>query len=387
MTTLAPDQDTAANDLDAFVPWARELGERFGPYSAEHDRDGTFVEEAFTILREEGYLALAVPRELGGKGATIGQVAAAQAEMARHCASTALAVSMHLHITLFGAWRYNHEMPGAETLLRRVVDERIVLVSTGGSDFTKPNGVATRVDGGYLVNGRKIFASQVPVGDVFSTLFTYEDPDEGRRVLAMGIPVRSEGVKVLDTWDAMGMRGTGSHDVEMTDVFVSDAQVMSNRPWGVLDPPLRVIALHAMPVVTAVYMGVAEGARDRAIARIDDSSKALDPIVQRMVGLLDYKTRVARWSLFGAIAEIGDDPEPTMENFVRVMQAKRAVVEESIAACDLALQVVGGAGYYRNAGFEQAVRDVRGVQFHPLTPELTLVHAGRVALGLPAEEV
>src|SRR5690606_27543441 len=116
------------------------------------------------------------------------------------------------------------EMPGAEAMLRKVVDDRIVLVSTGGSDFTRPNGTAVKVDGGYRVSGRKIFASQVPVGDVFSTMFTYDDPEQGRRVLNMSVPVRSEGVDVLDTWDAMGMRGTGSHDVEMTDVFVSDAQ-------------------------------------------------------------------------------------------------------------------------------------------------------------------
>jgi acyl-CoA dehydrogenase len=377
---------TTENDINRFVPLAAQLGAQFAPYSADHDRDGTFVEEAFTILRDAGYLALAVPTELGGMGATIGQVAAAQAEMARHCSSTALAVSMHLHITLFATWRYHREMPGAEAMLRRVVDDRIILVSTGGSDFTKPNGTAVKVDGGYRVSGRKIFSSQVPVGDVFSTLFTFEDPDEGRRVLSMGIPVRSEGIEVLDTWDAMGMRGTGSHDVQMTDVFVSDAQVMSNRPWGVIDPPLMAIIVHAMPPVAAVYLGVAEAARDRAFDKLRNTEKALDPTVQRLAGEIDYKTRLARWGLFSAISEIGDDPTPSMENVVRAMQAKRAIAVEAVSACDLVMQLVGGAGYYRNSGYEQAVRDVRGVQFHPFTPELTLVHAGKVALGIPADE-
>lgn len=385
MTTVQP-APAPPTDLDAFVPLARELGSRFAPHAERHDRDGTFVTEAFQILREEGYLALAVPVELGGMGATIGQVASAQAEMARHCPSTALAVAMHLHITLFATWRYRREMPGAEAMLRRVVDERILLVSTGGSDFTRPNGTAVKVDGGYRVSGHKIFASQVPVGDVFSTMFTYDDPEEGRKVLSMGIPVRSDGVVVLDTWDAMGMRGTGSNDVEMTDVFVKDAQVMSVRPWGVIDPPLMTIIAHAMPPITAVYLGVAEAARDRAFDRMRSSSKALDPVTQRLAGLVDHKLRVARWSLFSAIAEIGDDPQPSMENVVAAMHAKRAVAEEAVAACDLVLQLVGGAAYYRGAGFEQAVRDVRGVVFHPLTPEQTLVHAGKVALGQPAEE-
>ena len=96
---------------------------------------------------------------------------------------------------------------------------------------------------------------------------------------------------------------------------------------------------------------------------------------------------MARWSLFGAVAEVGDNPEPSMDNVVKTMQAKRVVAEESVAACDLALQVAGGAAYFRRAGIEQAVRDVRGVLFHPFTPELTLLHAGRVALDQPADEM
>jgi acyl-CoA dehydrogenase len=387
ITDRSPVDAAAGTATDAFVPLAAEVGARFAAHSAAHDRDGTFVHEAYEVLREAGYLRLAVPVELGGRGATIAQVAAAQAELARHCASAALAVSMHLHVTLFAAWRYRRDMPGAEGLLRRVADQGAVYVSTGGSDFTNPNGTAVRVEGGYRVSGRKVFASQAPVGDVLSSFFTYEDPEEGRRVLAMGIPLTADGVSIVETWDSMGMRGTGSHDIELTDVFVTDAQVMSNRPWGVVDPPLMVILSHAMPVISAVYLGVAEAARDRLVALLRDSQKALDPLVQRMVGQVDYRTRVARWSLFGAIEEIGADPTPSMDGLARVMQAKRAVAEEAIAACDEVLQAAGGMAYARAAGFEQAVRDVRGVLFHPFSPELTLLHAGRVALDQPAAEV
>ena len=130
-----------------------------------------------------------MPEELGGKGATIRQVAMAQRELARHCASTALASVMHHHVVLFTAWRYRRGLPGAEATLRRVADEGIVLVSTGGADFTRPRGSATKVDGGYLVSGRKIFASQAPVGTVMSTMFPYDDPDEGLIVLNMAVPM------------------------------------------------------------------------------------------------------------------------------------------------------------------------------------------------------
>lgn len=375
-----------ASVLDAFVPWARELTASFSGHAVEHDRDGTFVTEAYDVLRSSGYLALAVPVELGGKGATIGQVAMAQLEMARGDASVALAVSMHHHITLFAAWRYRRSMPGAEGLLRRIADEHIVMVSTGGSDFTRPNGVATKVDGGYRVSGRKIFSSQVPVGDMFSTLFTYEDPEQGKRVLTMAIPVRSEGVTMLDTWDALGMRGTGSNDVQFDEVFVSDAQVGADRPWGVIDAPLSVIAQNAMPVITGAYLGVAQAARDCAVAAVTGTAKGDDPLVQRQVGLMDTKLRIARWALLGAIAEIGDDPVPEPRPLDAAMAAKRCVAEEGIAVCDLAMEIAGGAAFYKGNAIERCYRDIRAIKFHPLSPELSLLHAGRVALGRPADE-
>ena len=83
-------------------------------------------------------LTLAVPTELGGMGATIREVALVDRELARHCGSTALALSMHHHVTAFTAWRYRRGLPGAEATLRRVAGGETVLVSTGGGDFTTP---------------------------------------------------------------------------------------------------------------------------------------------------------------------------------------------------------------------------------------------------------
>ena len=368
------------------VAWAADIGARIGPFSSGHDRDGTFVHEAYEVLKAEGYLALAVPEELGGKGATGRQVSMAQRELARHCASTALASVMHHHVILFTAWRYRRELPGAEATLRRVADEGIVLVSTGGADLTRPRGEATKVDGGYQVSGRKIFASQSPVGDVLSTMFPFDDPDEGRIVLNMAVPMAADGVRLIETWDAMGMRATGSHDVELQDVFVPDERVLARRPLGKLDPPLQVILAIAMPPIAAVYLGVAEAARDHAVALVAGTPRAEDPIVQRAVGLMDTKLRIASWALDGALAIVGDDPAPSMDNVVAVMAAKREIALAGTEVCDLALEVGGGAAFYRTQPIEQSVRDVRGARFHPLTPEETLVHAGKIGLGLPADD-
>lgn len=367
------------------VAWAAELGARIGEHAARHDREGSFVAEAYDVLGRAGYLALAVPEELGGRGATVRQVAMAQRELARHCASSALASVMHHHVVLFTAWRHRRSLPGAEATLRRVAEEGIVLVSTGGADQTQPRGTATKVDGGYSVSGRKVFASQAPVGTVLSTMFAYEDAEEGRIVLNMAVPMASEGVKVLDTWDALGMRGTGSHDIELRDVFVPEERVLARRPHGRIDGPLQVILSVAMLPVAAVYLGVAEAARDHAVSLVTGTPRADDATVQRQVGLMDTRLRVAAWALDGALAVVGDDPEPSMETVVAVMAAKREIALAGAEVCDLALTVGGGAAFYRSRPIEQCFRDVQGAKYHPLTPDESLVHAGLFALGLPAD--
>ncbi len=96
--------------------------------------------------------------------------------------------------------------------------------------------------------------------------------------------------------------------------------------------------------------------------------------------------RVAGWALDGALSIVGDDPVPSMDNVVALMAAKREIALAGIEVCDVAMEVAGGAAYYRSSPIERSYRDVRGVKFHPFTPEETLVHAGKVALGLPADE-
>jgi acyl-CoA dehydrogenase len=203
----------------------------------------------------------------------------------------------------------------------------------------------------------------------------------------VAVPVRADGVTVLDNWDTMGMRGTGSHDVEIHDVFVPEDKVLARRPFGVVDPPLQVIVSNAFPVIGAVYLGIAEAARDAAVAAVAGTPRAHDPSIQRQVGLMDNRLRVMGWALDGAMATIGDDPQPSLENVVAAMAAKREISIGGIEVCDLAMEVAGGGSYFRTSPIERCYRDIRGAKYHPFTPEQTLVHAGRVSLGLPADEM
>lgn len=381
---------------DRFVSLAAEVGAVAAAHADEHDRDATFVSEAYDTMRANGYLRLAVPEELGGLGASIRQVCYAQAELARHDGATALAVTMHLYLTLMQGFRRRKGAADAEAVLRRVAEEGLVIATSGGSDWLWPSTVAVPVDGdgdgerpdGFLVSGRKGFCSQSPGATVVATTAVVGEPGDGAEVIHFAVPLAAHGVRLDETWDTLGMRGTASHDLVLEDVFVPADKVMGRRPWGEFGVPLAAAAVHFAPVAGATYLGIAMGARDTAVGKAAAASRGPNPLarlprVQRQVGLMDAKLRVAWWALLGAIDELGDDYAVDPPDLATVMVAKRQAVTNAIEVVDLAMDVLGGRAYFRSATLERAYRDVRAGTFHPLTPEATLAYAGKLALGDP----
>jgi alkylation response protein AidB-like acyl-CoA dehydrogenase len=359
---------------------AASLGPRLAEHAARHDSEGSIVSESLQALREAGLLAAAVPVELGGEGATIAELTGLQRELGHHCGSTALATAMHQHVVAFTAWRYRRGLPGAEQTLRKVADDGILIVSTGGGDYSHPRGEAVKVDGGYRVSGHKRFASLSDAGAVMSTMFVHDDPEQGRRVLNMAVPFASDGVTVGTNWDTLGMRGTASNDVVLEDVFVPEDKVLANRPYGVVDGPLQVISSIAFTIISGAYLGVAEAAYDAALEVA--KRKADDALVQRQVGRMRQDLRIATWALDGALAAVGDDPAPSHETYLDVMSAKAEVAWAGMDVCDIAMDVAGGPAYFRGSVVERCYRDMRAIKFHPLTPEATLLESGRHALGV-----
>jgi alkylation response protein AidB-like acyl-CoA dehydrogenase len=355
---------------------AQEVATAAAAHADRHDREGSFVVEGVEAARDIGYLAAPVPPDLGGGGARTEDIVAGQRIIARSCGSTGLALAMHQHVVLAAAWRWRRGDMVVEPTLRKVAGG-LVVVSTGGNDWTHPRSVATPVDGGWRVSGRKTFGSISPAGGAIATFAVVGEPVDGAEVIAFGAPMTSEGITLEETWDAAGMRGTGSHDLVFDNVFVAESQVIGRRTWGLLDRPLLLASLHAWPVIYATYLGVAEGLVDAVLA----SGKA-GPADARLVGLLDAHLRTARWALDGALADIGSEPDPTYENFLTLQQMKRVVTVACQEIGVVAAEVAGGGAYARRGAIDRMIRDLRAAIYHPYPPEATLNLAGRAALGL-----
>lgn len=365
-----------------------EMIEAAGPVlaanAARHDQEGSFVRDSYDALRSTGFLAAAVPQEFGGTGASLTELVHAHAELARFCGSTSLASAMHTHTVATLAWRHRRGAPVGPTL-QKVADGGLTLISTGGSDLLHPTATARKVDGGFVVNGRKVFASQAPVATMMATAAIVEGDEP--EIVMLSIPMSAPGVKVLDTWDAHGMRGTGSHDIVLEDVFLADAQAGARRPVDKLDPLIRIALINGLTIITGVYLGLIRAARDEVVSRLSGGRRAENPVTQRLVGDVEYHFEAASLALEGALARLGDEPESTFENFRLVVLAKRIVAEHGAQAIEGAMAAVGGQGYYRTSPLERIARDFRAIGYHPLTPEATLFYAGRVALGGDPEDL
>jgi alkylation response protein AidB-like acyl-CoA dehydrogenase len=358
----------------------RDLGPAFATRSAEHDADDSFVSENYRELKKYKFFSAGIPTELGGAGATYRDLCTLLRELAGHCGSTALALSMHTHLVATTVWRYR-QGHAVEPLLRRICAEQLVLVSTGASDWLDSSGMCQRVDDGYRVSGRKIFGSGSPEGDLLITSAPYVDPEDGPTVLHFPIPMRARGVVVLDNWRAMGMRATGSNDVLLEDVFVPEDAIVLRRPKGKWHPFFAAVHIIAMPLVMSVYLGIAEAARDLGLQYIQ--RKREDPDLWYLVGEMQNALATAQMAVQTMIEPCADysftaDTATANATFIRKTIAAQAV----IATVEKALEVVGGGGLFRSVGLERLLRDIHGVQFHPLTAQRQHRFTGRVALGL-----
>jgi alkylation response protein AidB-like acyl-CoA dehydrogenase len=260
---------------------------------------------------------------------------------------------MHTHLVATPAWRWQHQKVAAvEPLLKRIAAEKLILATSGGSDWVAGSGHAERVDGGYRVNARKVFASGCQGADLFMSSAVVEEEGEQNSVIHFGIPMSSPAMKIEQTWKTLGMRGTGSHDVLIDGHVVPEAAVALKRKAGEWHPLWQTIATVALPLIYSVYFGVAESACEMALdmARKRRNDPAITSLAGRMMTELKGADLARR-----SMIETASRGIASAESVNDVMMGRNLCARHAITATELAMEAAGGAGFYR----------VRGVDFHP----------------------
>jgi alkylation response protein AidB-like acyl-CoA dehydrogenase len=360
---------------------ATALAADFATRAADHDANDTFAAENYAKLREAKIFSAPVPAELGGGGASFAEHCAIIRAIGRGCGSTALAYSMHSHLLQGLIWRHRHgAVPPAEPLLRRIAKDEVILVSSGGSDWLDGSGTLTKENGSYTFKARKIFGSGSPSGDLLLTTGIYDDPEKGPTVLHFGVDMHGPGVKVLDNWRTMGMRATGSNDIVIDGVTVQDAAVSVRRPKGKWHQFFNVVVPLIFPLITSAYVGVAEAAREIALAQA--AKRRDDPIVQSLIGEMDTELLIARAALDDMVALASTEYTPDLANADLTFKRKTIATRALVRVGHLAMEVAGGGSFFRALGLERCIRDIQGVRFHPLHEMRQYQFSGRVALGI-----
>lgn len=371
----------ATNIIQAPQDWvavAHRLGRRFAERAAGHDADDSFVGDNYAELKEARAFSAGVPAELGGGGASHAELGAMLRTLARYCSSTALALSMHTHIVATAAWRWRNEGAPVEPLLRRIAAEQLVLISSGGSDWLQGSAKAVPVEGGFRVTGRKIFASGSPAGQIFMTMAVLEEGVDEPTVLHIAVPFNAPGVKVQDNWRTLGMRGTGSNDVILEDVFVPTAAAPIRRPRG-WAPIMHTISNIAFPLIYSVYLGVAEAARDLAVEAA--TRRRDDSVMQGLVGEMETELMAARLAV-ASMMQTAQSPKFTPETTNALFMARTLAGRHAIHTVEKAMEIAGGGAFFRARGLERLFRDIQAARFHPLQEKPQQLYAGRMALGL-----
>lgn len=375
METLSTENATPTTNWSNLI---NEIGHDFAKRSASYDQEDHFVTENYTVLKDRKVFSAAIPEALGGGGMSHQDMCNLLRQMAHYCSSTALALSMHQHLVATNVWKYKKGQ-GAEETLRKIAEQQLILVSTGAGDWLASNGVMEKTAGGYLVTAQKHFASQAPVGNILVTSAPYKDPENGWQVLHFPVPFHTEGLSVMDNWYTLGMRGTGSHTVELNQVFVPESSILLRRPRGEFHPFWNVVLTAAMPLIMSVYVGIAEKAAEIAVSKAKDKKA---PYLPYLLGEMQNELVTAQVMLKDMIRITNNlDFQPVNENGNDILERKTIVANSAIKVVAKAMEIVGGQGYFRSSALEKLFRDIQAGIHHPLQEKAQHYFTGNYMLG------
>lgn len=352
-----------------------ELCQRFSSRAELYDQDGSFVAQNYQDLKHRGMFGALIPKELGGLGVSYKEMCEVLSAIGGSCGSTALCLSMHTHLIAANIWKLRQGKPLAESL-NKIAQNQTILISTGAKDWLSSNGQMKKVEGGYLLSGVKHFASQSAQGDILITSARYEQGPEAS-VLHFPIPMNSKGVTVLNNWDTLGMRGTGSHSVKLDEVFVAEEAVVLSRPADAYHPVYNVVLTVAMPLIMSVYLGIGRKAFKIAL---DFTKKLKSPKEYTISTLAAINNLLLQAELnWKSMIEITNefDFEPTNENGHQILTRKTNMTQALSQVVSKSVELVGGSAYFKSHPLERLSRDIQAAKYHPLPEAEQLLFSGK----------
>ncbi|MGP4029186.1 acyl-CoA dehydrogenase family protein [Actinomadura sp. 3N407] len=370
--------------LDAPVtPEGRLLMERLAGHlprmrstAAENDRDGRFPTETFAALREDGLMGATVPAELGGLGVDrLYDVAVALLHVAHADASTGLALHMQLSrgLTLGYEWRHGdpHARALAERLMRMMVAGDAVVCSGIKDHHSAVTTLTPDGSGGWLLSGRKTLVTMAPIGTHFVINASTEGTGEPPRLVSPVVCRDTPGFTVLDNWDGLGMRASGTVDIVFDKCPIPAEDVLVRDLVGARNDAVLAGQTVSSVSMLGSYVGVAQAAYDLAVEALSRRSGAPQPAARTLVAELDARLYVLRATVGTALtvvdalnADLSGEPGERGRQMMRHFQrAKLTVNQLAPSIVNDCLTLLGGASFTGAHPLSRLYRDVRAGGF------------------------
>lgn len=380
---------------------ARRHAADFAPRADAHDRDNSFPHENYEEMKQSGYAHMTMPEELGGEGVNLLELCACQEQLGQGCAGTAIGMNMHVFgigSRLFDLRFETPERRAQGEMMMKVLSQTKGILCGSFSEtgvpgaYMLPQTTARKVDGGWRIDGRKSYFSNVPAADMIAAFARIEDGSSAPpRVAMVMVPKTTPGVICMGetSWDVIGVRASGSWDVEFKDVFIADAMMAPIQPATSVFANMSSFAPWFNITISSVYLGVAQAAIDWVKRYLKERTPPTEqrplshmPGLQyqlaEMVALTESSRALIRTSAEDWMAR----PWGIEESARKGGLCKYVCTNNHMKVLELAMDIAGGPGIFRRFGLERMYRDARAGKAHPPADMMALEQIAKYELGI-----
>jgi len=377
----------------SLIDAAREIAPIIQKHNQEAERERRLSRPVLNALRETGLLRMSTPRSLGGLETDPITRALVVEEISRHDSAAGWTLENPLDWAFFCA-RLPDE--GAEEIYSRGAD---ILIA---AQFGRPL-KATSTDGGYRISGRAPFVSNCYDADwISSTALVDVDPDSEGEPETVMVYFPRGNCEIIDTWDVMGMRGTGSHDISVTDVYVPKSRtfpmVPEFQPGSHYQGPL-----YRLPLVGAAATGIATpmlGVARRALDEVTELALTKTPVAssgllkerssaQVQLGKAEAVLRSGRLLFFDTVSAAWqrclDGGAHSLKQKADLLLGMTHAMSSAVQAVELACSIAGTTAFRATSPLERCFRDVQTMKHHVFASEARYGTFGQVYLGVPPD--
>lgn len=373
-----------------FLP--ADLLDRIHSRAAQYDQDNAFPVKDYQELKAAGYYRAFVPKEYGGFGLSLHQIAQEQTRLAQAAPGTALGINMHQIIVGLGRHLVRQGDQRGETILRAAANDQLFGfgISEPGNDLVLFGSITKveKTERGFSFTGTKVFTSLAPAWDQLATFGRWDSPDGPKSVFAL-LSRGTSGIEIKNDWDVIGMRATQSNTT-----ILSGAEALADQVLGIVDPGPSMepvvfgIFAYFEVLLAATYTGIGQRAIEVAAEHVKQRKSvknqtvyANDPDIRWRLAqaAITMDALPAQLQVICEDLENGVDRGPiwlpqlsALKN--RCAEASRESVEECIRAC-------GGSSYYQKHELSRLYRDVLAGLFQPSDQESLHAAWANVVLG------